>query len=1120
MNLTRFSWQSALHYWKSHLGTFLGALIGTGVLAGALYVGDSVKGSLKQQALYRIGSIDYVLTAGDRFFTTGLAESLQSHLPESKISTALMVRGVAVSNDRDTRANQVQILGINPDFWQFDPFRPDSQHRSGLWLNEPLARQLNVAQGDEILLRLEKPSLLTRESALTPQEDFSVAWRVKVSGVLPTRSIGGFSLHTGQSAPRTAFVPLDMLQEQLEIGSKANLVLAGKGQSDNLSAETLMAQVSDQWTLEDASLVINRIEPEGASPMMEVASPRVFLEPAIEAAATDGLSGKYARLNYLTYFVNDLSFGEKSTPYSMVTGTDDPDLIGDCPDGGIVISQWLADDLEAGPGDTLRLEYYLMGESNRLDTGSNDFLVHAVIPLAGKAADRSLMPQFPGVAEADSTRDWDAGFPLDMSRIREKDENFWIDRKGTPKAFITMNDARTLWGNRFGSSTAIRWQADPGDTSITDSETSPVLEKLDPESIGFQVNDVRTGAMNSASQSFDFGQLFISFSFFLILSAMILVLLFFQFGIERRLSEVGILTAVGYTVGRIRRILFLEGFVIALLGSIAGVVVGRWYAMAMVYGLTTAWKDAVAETSIEFFANPATAVIGLVSGLVVAMVSMSIAFWKYSRLPASRLLLATASSLPEMDSVSVHDNDSRRKRRIPWVGLICLVGAIGIFIPGLSAQGPAAAGMFFGAGALALMAVHAFFNLWLGKLASGSDPRVSRWKLALRNMARRPGRSLVVVASLACGGFLVTAISPFRMDASVDASKRSSGTGGYALYGRSAVPMVHDLNSSDGRDFFGFDPDELEGLEWVPMRVKEGDDASCLNLNMAQQPKVLGINPDLPASVEAFAFAGSPWKGLGTSAGESTQSPWLLLDSTIEDGSIPAVIDAATLQWALRKKVGDILEYPGPAGTPVRLRVVATLQGSMLQGSVIISDKNFRKAFPDVSGFREFLINAEEPDGISRLLTRSMEDFGLEISPSVDVLNRFNAVQNTYISTFQLLGQLGVIFGSLGLAVIALRNVLERSGELGLFEAVGYSRGLLRWQLGLEHWLLLVTGLVFGLVCAAIAVLPAVLNGSQSLSMKPVLASLSWILVSGSIWVIVAVFVAFRGHFRDALREL
>ncbi|MEO1999253.1 MAG: hypothetical protein ABGZ17_28745, partial [Planctomycetaceae bacterium] len=52
----------------------------------------------------------------------------------------------------------------------------------------------------------------------------------------------------------------------------------------------------------------------------------------------------------------------------------------------------------------------------------------------------------------------------------------------------------------------------------------------------------------------------------------------------------------------------------------------------------------------------------------------------------------------------------------------------------------------------------------------------------------------------------------------------------------------HDLNTSEGRTQLGLDPQVLGETRWVPLRVHDGDDASCLNLNRAQTPRLLGVD--------------------------------------------------------------------------------------------------------------------------------------------------------------------------------------------------------------------------------------------------------------------------------------
>jgi hypothetical protein len=98
--------------------------------------------------------------------------------------------------------------------------------------------------------------------------------------------------------------------------------------------------------------------------------------------------------------------------------------------------------------------------------------------------------------------------------------------------------------------------------------------------------------------------------------------------------------------------------------------------------------------------------------------------------------------------------------------------------------------------------------------------------------------------------------------------------------------------------------------------------------------------------------------------------------------------------------------------------------------------------FPGEAGYRMFLVDAPrgEAAAVSAALTRGLRDRGLELTPAAERLNAFNAVQNTFLDTFQVLGGLGLLLGSAGLGVVVLRNVLERRGELALLAAVGLRR--------------------------------------------------------------------------------
>ena len=72
-----------------------------------------------------------------------------------------------------------------------------------------------------------------------------------------------------------------------------------------------------------------------------------------------------------------------------------------------------------------------------LEERTNEFTIHGIVPMTGAAADRGLMPDFPGLAQADSTSDWDAGIPIQFNKIRPKDEQYWKQYRGSsPKKLL------------------------------------------------------------------------------------------------------------------------------------------------------------------------------------------------------------------------------------------------------------------------------------------------------------------------------------------------------------------------------------------------------------------------------------------------------------------------------------------------------------------------------------------------------------------------------------------------------------------------------------------------------------------------------------------------------------
>jgi hypothetical protein len=1105
MNRGRLILRGVQHFRRTHLGLVLGAMVASSILVGSLLVGASVRLSLREQAEQRIGAIDSVLASHDRFFRDQLAAGLSAG--GTHCAPVLQLAGIAATGDGSRRVHEVQAFGVDDRFFALGQTDgPPAVERGKVLLNERLAHQLEVELGDWVLLRLELPSAMPRDLALATADEISLALRVQVQGFMTAGQLGNFSLQAHQIPPFNCFLSLAELQDQLELQGRANLLLLDQG--EQAAVELADQQLAAQWTLDDGELQVLS-HPDREVEILE--SRRVFVDSVVAEAAAE-LSQPIAGV--LTYFVNEMRIGQQVAPYSIVTGVGvvgagEPELPvtkllpADLAEDELVLHSWAAEDLQAKVGDELFIKYYVVGPQRRLQEEESRFRVRAIVDLDGAAVDPQLMPDFPGLRDSENCRDWEPGIPVDLNQIRDQDEEYWDAYRGTPKAWMTLAAAQKLWGNRFGSLTSVRLPREQAAALLDELQ-----DRLTPASLGLFFQDVRSRALAASHTATDFGGLFFGLSLFLIAAALLLTGLLFALGVEQRGAEVGLLLAVGFLPAQIRRLFLTEAVLLSALGTLLGVFAAWGYTAAVLHGLSSIWQDAVGFATLRFFAPPVTLFVAVVSALAMTILAVFLALRKQVARPAVELLGTSASvELPTSRS---------SRRRSSWLAFVLTLTALAaVLYAGGGASGQAV-GTFFGAGSMLLVGLILFSRVLLCRrqeVRRRGKRLASLWSLGLLGAARRPGRSLAIVALLACAEFLVMAVGAQRVGLLQEASDRSAGTGGFALVGRSTLGVLHDLNAEDGREAFALDAAEMEDVSVVALRVRDGEEASCLNLSSAQQPRLLGVNPDELAERRAFTFAA------GNSSDSS--SPWLLLKEPLADGAVPAIGDAVSLQWALHRSVGDTLTYRDERGQEFPVRLVAAVAGSILQGNLIVAEEAFTAHYPSEAGYRMFLLDAPaaRQDEVAASLMRALEDVGLELVPTTVRLAEFQSVQNTYLSIFQILGGLGLLLGSAGLGVVVLRNVLERRSELALLSAVGYRPRQVRLLVVSEHAWLLLLGILSGALAAGVASLPALLDPAV---LDPGLLPL-WILLavttSGVLWVVLASRMALRGPLLNALRS-
>jgi hypothetical protein len=284
---------------------------------------------------------------------------------------------------------------------------------------------------------------------------------------------------------------------------------------------------------------------------------------------------------------------------------------------------------------------------------------------------------------------------------------------------------------------------------------------------------------------------------------------------------------------------------------------------------------------------------------------------------------------------------------------------------------------------------------------------------------------------------------------------------------------------------------ELEGCALAAFRLYAGDESSCTNLYRPTAPRLLGASDEW---LQQGRFV------MGSSLAETEQerlNPWLLLRGRWPDGAVPAIGDESAVRWQLHSGLAKELRITDEQGALVPLRFVALLRGSLLQGELIVSEENFKALYPSISGPAFFLIEApsKDPSKLAASLERELSDFGFDATPSVERLAAYGNVQNMYLSTFQVLGGLGMVLGALGLVAVMLRGVWERRREIALLKAIGFSRKAVFRIVMIEHAWLLGLGLVAGFVAALLAVIPRVLDEPGSLPWTTLLSSVAGVVI-------------------------
>jgi ABC-type lipoprotein release transport system permease subunit len=1072
--------QSLRHYWRLHVGFVASLAIACAVLVGGLMVGDSLREGLKLRNQQRLGPVDYQLATPGRWFGPELAERLAAHT-EARLAPVFWVESAAKS--ADDRVAAAQLLGADKRLWELAgvEYAPSPGE---VLLNKALASALRVDVGDSVIFRFERPDALPSASALRAGDGLA-SLRLKVAAVRGGDWPLELDLRSSGQLPMNAFVALEDLERSL-----GYIPLNGILADCDCEPGVLDEAMEQAWRLEDAQLEIREV-----AGLLEVRSERVLLEPDVAEAAL-GLSPLATAIS--SWFVDEASTETSRSGYFFVAAAQGPadaraaSLSQGLGPKQIALSDVLAAELEAELGGSVHLRLPVLGPRKRIVYAEADFEVARVYPMGPDSVDPSWMPAIPGMEGAGSCAEWQTGLPVDFSRIRPSDENFWQRYGGSPKAFISLDAARELWSSPYGQLTAVRLP--PGPT-VEELETQ-LRRELSPSRFGLFFQPV--GAQMAAADPVnDFGQLFLGFNFFLIGSALFLVSIFAGFAVDRRRSQLGLLAALGYTEARVRGYLLLELGLVSAFGCVLGLLGALGVAQLLLLGLAGVWSAAVGNLAFPLVLSTSSMAAGALTTWLVGLA----AAW----LGVRYVLACSPWRNLRGEGLAVEGISSGDAARFAWFGLLFINLGLGVALLSDAARGPMRALVFFGCGGLVLAGALLLVWAWLRR--SITAPPATLYAVGAAGLKVRPKSSFAVISTVAIGVYLVGGIGGGTLQPDWDPGSRASGTGGFAWAARLSIPMQEDLGTVGGLEKYGLN-DQFQVGQIVGLGVIEGDDASCMNLGSAQRPRLLGVNATDFERRGAFHFI-SPAAG-----------SWGLLNDDFGEDVIPVVGDAATVHWGLHLDVGERLSFRDAQDRPMELLIVGVVDNWIFQGALVADKSALESYFPSIQEDRWLLVDGGPgaPEA-GALLHQRLQDHGVLLQRPEHLLEGYLRVERTFMLIFGVMGGLGMLLAVAGVGALSYRRLLERRRDVALLSALGFSDDRVQSVALGEMLSLLGSGITCGTIATLVALAPNLVRAEWAPLSRFIIVLFAMLLVATSGLFLVSRASVGRGRGQALQRE-
>lgn len=1038
----------------------IGLMICTSVITGSLIVGDSMEYLVYESTFENLGEVDLVIRGSEFFnynhYTTittdpAVVKMIDKHAPLILLPCALE------AIDGQLRENKANLYGIDEQFNTFGNLirtengkaLSNDELRLGnneLIINDRLASKINVKESSKVRLFINNPDF-SLDTVYSSQQGLNTIERsMNIKYVIEHTDLGRLQLDGRTQDTSNVYMNINQLQSILGIGNEINSILISNNgdkysgiDNDDEVADALIQSIDSIIGYQELGFELQQTE----SNYLRLISDDIFFDNDIYETITEyerssqPVSSRTVSSPVLTYFVNSITshHNNHKMNYSIITGLDfDKDLqfgdfeiispeLFDSTNGAsninlgpneIILLDWTAEQLGASVGEILTINYMALDQFYRIYNTSQEFTIKYIVKLSGKTIDPYLMPNFPGLEGKLDCVNWDPPFPVNISLITKADRDFWFKYQGTPKAYISLDQAQALWENNLGSLTIVKLNI----TTTNGSTHSQNLEGLRTElgtyldtilghsDAGLVIDKVKSDALATSSGMAIFPMMFLAFSSAIIFAGMALIVTIFLILAESRKFNFGLVRAMGMQKGRVIKLYMIEGTIYGLIAGGIGVLVGIFLGWGLIGALNSIWSAAVENYDVPFYFTPESLLYGFIAGFIITIITIYLT----ARHIANQNIVSTIYDQPTAKET--------KTRALATLGLVFI--ALGAISLGLDLSNNLTD--FEGSRFFLLLFGPVLILLGLALLGKGfiknaRSNRVTMSGLGIATViyiiifsiytfpqANAPtvelffmvGLLLVITLILIIvinlreiANGLVGIFSSKKTNLPVsryslqNPIRRPSRTGltitiftlVIFLLAALSINIAIQRASVDTVSYEergGFDiiaetsvPISID-LENETQRMENNIDVPVLDNVTVTEIKLVGpeggtcsnMNTHYPPrllGVPHEFITENAFRFQSTQTGSKDhQKTWRALEKTADEnkGKIPIVVDYNTLVWIYNGALGEIYTVEDETGSEVELEVIGILENTVFGGTFVMSEQNLETLYPKSAEYR------------------------------------------------------------------------------------------------------------------------------------------------------------------------